>query len=115
MPPNAPAPGSFRDGSVVALDGRQLIVRRVEEVEAAAAGKGEDRLDDPPARRLDRRQRGFEILDVDDGERRPGRLGSIGLEPYVGIAAQGRGIGRPEIGQVPAEGALVKGLGWRDL
>ena len=40
---------------------------------------------------------------------------AVALQADIGVAGQGRRIGRPEFGQRPAEGALVKGLGRADV
>ena len=69
-------------------------------------GKAKIGPDDPAAGGLDRGQRGLEVGDVDHRQRRLRRLGGVGLKADIGVAGEGRGIGRAEAGQAPAERRL---------
>src|SRR4249920_3973638 len=81
----------------------QLVAVRVEEMETLPAGKIEDRLCDPAARGFDPGLGIDQIDGVEDHERaaRPRRRhgGETAAQPAVGEFA----IGRPVIGEGPAE------------
>src|SRR5918997_5855286 len=67
-----------RELRVLGVD-REDVARRVGEVESPAAGEGVDRLDDRPARGLDRRDAGLQVRRVEDHERLRVALGQAAL------------------------------------
>src|SRR5438132_547786 len=73
---------------------RKLVAGRIAEVEAASAREREDRLDDRAAGRRDRLEARFQILRIEDRQRRRRRLRSVRLEPAVHAFVEG-GVGRP--------------------
>src|SRR3546814_12885847 len=79
-------------------------------MEAAAAGKAEDRLDDPPSRRLDPLQQRLEVVTVQHHQRPAGaRRGERG-EPALQPAVRELAVFRAVVGEAPAEGAPVERL-----
>src|SRR3546814_15248780 len=79
-------------------------------MEAAAAGKAEDRLDDPPSRRLDPLQQRLEVVTVQHHQRPAGarraQRGAPALQPAVRELAVFRAV----VGEAPAAGATVEPL-----
>lgn len=72
---------------------RELTSGRIDELEPSAAGEFENGSRDDPARFRDGGKCGFDIIDVDDGQRYGQGLRGIALEPDIG-----RMIGRCAVG-----------------
>ena len=79
-------------------------------MKAAAAGEIENGLGNDTAGIGDGVEAGLEIVAVEDDQRLGGRFLFIGLETAVEPGVLRRRIGRPIVGEGPAEGLAVKRL-----
>src|SRR5665213_514551 len=94
---------------------RQLVAGRIAEVEAPAAGKGEDRLGDRAARAAHPGFHRLEIMGVEDDQRLFRRLRSDRGETAIDAFAFEGHIVRPVVGENPAERLAVEPLGGRKV
>ncbi len=90
------------------LINRQPVARRIEAFKPPPPGEGENLLDDFSARRLDQRQRGFQIV-APQGRHRRDRL-VAGGQPDIDRPAFDSGIVRPLIGEGKAKGIFKERL-----
>jgi hypothetical protein len=81
---------------------------RIDEVEATSAGKAEDRFGDRAAGFRNGIERGFEVVDADDGQGRGERLFRLAVQADVDVARRSGGIIRTVIGESPAERLPIK-------
>src|SRR6478609_3278200 len=89
----------------------EFVAARIDEMEAAAAGEGEDRLGNHAPGLGHRIESGIEILDPDDRQRRRNSVRRVTLQANIDIARHGRRIIRPEIGEGPTKCLCIESTG----